>query len=105
MKVKFKEWNCKAVGMYYAGGNKAIRLIDEDDHEPIVTATVNLVDFNEVMPENVVFIKDYSENEGIVEALAKADIIHPFSVGKTKSGYVEINAYILTEEAMKELWQ
>jgi len=102
MKVTFKNWKCKAVGVYYSNDKKAIKLISVKDGEPIATATVNLSQYT--LPDNEVFIKDYSENEGMTQSLIDADIILPDHVLAVKSGFVTIKSYILTSKALK-LWQ
>jgi hypothetical protein len=52
--------------------------------EPMAVATTNLVD-EEVGP-NQAFIKDYSENSGILEVLSAAGIVKDMGVKKF-SGY------------------
>jgi len=80
MKIKFNQWNCTAVGMLYGSGNRAIQLIDAEDHEPIAVATVNMEpyrnDGKEILDDEI-FVKDYSENSGMTESLLRADIIKP----------------------------
>lgn len=57
----------------YNNGRAAIQLIDANDHELVTTATINLVDAD--IPEGHVAIKDYSENEGMLEWLMKNEIV------------------------------
>lgn len=83
--VKFKQWNCKPVKAFYGNGRIAIQLIDAEDGEPIATATINIPD--EDIKDDEVIIKDYSENEGMLNALLEADIIEP-AHRVTSSGYV-----------------
>ena len=71
--VKFKEWTCDVFYSKYAeNGNASLTLIDSTDHSPIAIASVNP---GVEIPSDYVVIKDYSENEGMVDALIKADII------------------------------
>ena len=59
----------------YVNGQTAIRLVDQDGH-PFMTASV-AHDVN--IDDDCVIIKNYSENEGILEALIEAEIIEkPF---------------------------
>ena len=59
----------------YANGQTSIQLVDQDDM-PFMTASV-AHDVN--IPDDCVIIKNYSENEGILEALIEAGIIEkPF---------------------------
>ena len=102
MKVKFKSWNCTAVGTYYGNYRKAIKLVDDTNGELVAVATVNLP--NQDIPDNCVFIKNYSENAYMVKAMMEAGIIKPFNLGFVQSGYVKIPLYMLTGEAVQELW-
>lgn len=74
----------------YSNGRKAIRLTYEEvpgEKWPFATATVNIPDEYCVVGE--VFIKDYSENEGMLDFLIKNKIVeepHRF----VRSGYVRI---------------
>tara|TARA_B100000927_G_scaffold120750_1_gene97414 strand:- start:1314 stop:1595 length:282 start_codon:yes stop_codon:yes gene_type:complete len=59
----------------YANGQTSIQLVDRDGM-PFMTASV-AHDVN--IPDDCVIIKNYSENEGIMQALIKAGIIEkPF---------------------------
>lgn len=83
--VQFKKWNCILKWSKYGNGRAALQLID--DGELVLTATVNLPD--EDLEDNEVFIKDYSENDGILEVLVNAGIIE--DTGKrVRSGFVTI---------------
>jgi hypothetical protein len=67
-KIKFQDWNCLLeFGEYQNNGRTAITLIDESDGSPITTATINLP--NVSLNDDEVIIKDYSENEGILNIL------------------------------------
>jgi len=77
-------------------------LFDIDDGFPVATATINLVE--EKIDKDKVFIKDYSENKGMTEALITAGNIHRGIHGTVKSGFVNIDLYQLTKKAMKDLF-
>lgn len=95
MKVKFKDWNCKlAINRYMRGNMPAISLVA--DGEPIAMATINL---DIQPPEGSVWIKDYSENEGMANALIAAGVIEPAPTDVTRSNFVVITAYRLTAAA------
>jgi|APSaa5957512576_1039674.scaffolds.fasta_scaffold12820_6 hypothetical protein len=68
--VKFKQWNCEVEFGEYSNGRIAIELVDP---EPIAVATVNLPDV--VLKDDEVIIKDYSENEGVLDALVEAGYV------------------------------
>jgi hypothetical protein len=70
----------------YANGQTRIQLIDSSDGIPYCTATV-AVDYE--LAETEVAIKNYSENEGILNSLIDAGVIgHPRTF--IQSGYVKI---------------
>lgn len=73
--IKTKYLNQRALLSFgeYGNGATAISLFDPQDGEPLGVATVNLLD---AVPEpGNVFIKNYSENEGMVSALVEAGVI------------------------------
>jgi hypothetical protein len=63
----------------YLDGNTTLELWDMDDQVPYAIASVNMP--NVLLCDNEVLIKDYSENEGILEFLVQNNI-----VTKTQSG-------------------
>ena len=76
----------------YGDGATAIQATSLEG-EPLFTATVAL---DEKPPENHVFLKGWSENEGIPDALVKAGVVE--LTGKTiPTGYCEaLEAKLLT---------
>lgn len=77
-KVKLKmynvEFNCMVhYDKYQEGGGHRIDLIDISDGTPVATVTVNVPNIK--LMGNEVVIKDYSENEGIYDALIEQNII------------------------------
>jgi hypothetical protein len=73
--VKFMGEELTPIIGQYVNGQTAIRLVDQDGH-PFMTASV-AHDVN--IDDDCVIIKNYSENEGILEALIEAEIIEkPF---------------------------
>ena len=74
IKIKFQEWDCTLEFAKYANGRHALVLVEEiEPYEQVATATINLP--NESIEEDEIFIKDYSENSGMVKALMNANII------------------------------
>lgn len=72
--AQFKEWPCEiSLCRYMCTERLAIRLIDTRTKEPIATATVNLTQ-EELTPDEV-FIKNYGENEGMLQALVEAGLV------------------------------
>jgi hypothetical protein len=86
MKVKFKSWLCNLRWGQYGHGKPAITLIDDKTGEPVAVASINLQDYPEhKLPPNHIHIKDYSENEGMVDALVEAGVveeIQSFGIGR-----------------------
>lgn len=76
IQTKYLDEPCATVllGEYSTNGTPAI--VIEDAHgERLCVATANLESYGEIPQEGHVFIKNWSENEGILGALVKADII------------------------------
>lgn len=69
--VDFKNYKCEVSTSHYKNGRVALLL--SEDGQPITVATVNLPD--EDLKPNEVAIKNYSENEGILDALIEAGIV------------------------------
>ena len=78
----------------YFNGRTAIMLVDSFEGEPIATCTVNVP--TEPIEEGEVFIKNYSENSGMVESLVEAGVIEP-PHRKFPSGFVQIEVCKLIE--------
>lgn len=78
MNIKFRNQNFKiSYSRYVSNQRISIALIDIplNDPSPYLIATVNLA--NEELKYNEVAIKNWSENEGILQTLIDADIISP----------------------------
>ena len=60
----------------YRNGRTSIELLDARDHEPVMVATVNID--NALLHGDEIIIKDYSENEGVLDFLVRNEIVsHP----------------------------
>jgi hypothetical protein len=68
---KYATYRCYLEFLTYATGNKALRLIDSTDGSPVATCTVNLPD----LKSDEIAIKDYSENQGMLDFLLENNII------------------------------
>jgi len=79
-------YNCKVLYQKYQAGGHRIDLIDLSDGMPVATATVHVPGVK--LENNEVIIKDYSENEGIYNALLEYNII------KETSKSIQISDYI-----------
>lgn len=75
MKIKFStgEYNCRLIWTEYTdNGNVAIVAKDAEGCEAIGVLSVNTY---EELPPDVVAIKDYSENEGVLKSLIDNRVI------------------------------
>ena len=71
--VQFNQWDCYIPFGKYKNGRTAITLFDVKDDQPVAKATINIPDIE--LKDNEILIKDYSENEGMTQALSDAGII------------------------------
>ena len=72
--VQFKGENLIAFQTTYSDGNTAL-VLEDQNKDPFLTASINIPELE--IDTQFVAIKDYSENEGILDALQKAGIISP----------------------------
>lgn len=86
MKISFLSYDCKIVKGVYSNGRTAMELVDATDGEPVCTATVNIPETH--IEKDEVIIKNYSENEGILDVLIEAGVISKPS-RTIQTGYVE----------------
>jgi hypothetical protein len=85
-KTPYGEYKLSMSISKYTNGQTAIKLFDMADGMPFATATVAIDD---QLLEGEVAIKDYSENEGILDSLIEAGVIdHPHAL--YQSGWVKI---------------
>ncbi|AEL97979.1 hypothetical protein CL65_gp071 [Mycobacterium phage Patience] len=73
----------------YHDNTTAIRFVDVNTFEPVAIATVCLSKFKEVPAEGNVFIKDWSENEGMLKCLQDAGILGE-QVREVATGFVMV---------------
>lgn len=98
MKLKYKEWSSDLKLREYAAGGHALELLDTEDYCPILMCTV----WTEGLQADEVAIKDYSENEGVLDWLIKNNIVekpHRY----IPSGFVVFPVCKLVEETLKRL--
>ena len=92
--VKFKEWECELTFLKYGNGRHAITLDEVGTGEPIAVASVNLPDAT--IEDDEVIIKNWSENEGVLELLVEAGIVTPLR--KLFTGFVQADVCRLNVE-------
>lgn len=100
LKLSVGEWPAVLHVQRYSNNRIAIECLDPNDGEPIAVATVNLPD--EHLGENEVFIKDYSENEGMLNSLMEAGIVSA-PIDMVQSGFVQIPKCKLLWNILDEL--
>lgn len=100
MKITFKRWKCTIVVGVYLDNSKAIRLLDARDGMPIASATVSLAQYQIKPTDGNIFVKDYSENTGMINALIDGGVINPECIRTHKLEYVDVGEYALTEEGL-----
>ena len=71
--IKFKKWNCLIEKGKYNNGRIALSFVNKRNGEDIIVATVNIPEVR--IAKDEVIIKNYSENEGVLEILMQAGII------------------------------
>ena len=84
----------------YNNGRTAIELLEMDPaygYFPYATATVNVPEV--LLADNEVLVKDYSENEGVLDFLVKYNIVTPTPNG-VHSGFVWLPVAILNDESV-----
>ncbi len=98
-RIKFKKWAGFAFWSHYPDGGSPA-LVIRTDSEVIAKATVNAYPF--VPPRGCICVKDYGENEGMVEALAAAGVIQGGAILCPKLGHADAKVYKLTPAALAE---
>lgn len=109
LKLELKHYscdNCVLTTSAYSNGRLALFVEGELEdmpgvYEQIAIATVNLP--GEICPENEVWVKDYSENEGMVKNLIKWGVIEAQATSFARSGFVTIERFKLTKDFIKKL--
>lgn len=81
----------------YENGRTAVQINSAMDGHPYAVATVNMPDV--LLADNEVLIKDYSENEGILDFLIRNNIVTPTPNG-VQSGFVWLPVAILNDESV-----
>lgn len=83
---------------HYSDGSWCLRLYQNGKPELTVTVSVE----NNVIPDGHILIKNWSENEGVREALFKAGVIENVAV-LIPTGFVHAHLCKLTETARQQL--
>lgn len=97
--MNYKGYECTAVKAYYPNKNTGIQLYETLTGELVATVTVNLGE--ELQAEDLAYIKDYSENEGMLDFLQEEGIVKEV-VGMEITGYVAVPLCILDLTKVKD---
>ena len=86
--VKFLGEQCTLKFNTYHNGQNNLQLISEDGYSPMATASVCVEGLTQA--KDTIFIKSWSENQGMLEALVEAGIVENTD-RVIPSGFVYIN--------------
>lgn len=89
--------NCYFETGRYENGNLAVKIMSNTEG-PIAVVTVN-PDIR--LRDDAIAVKNYSENEGMSEWLAKKGLIELDPVDVIRTGFVEIPVYWLTDKGKR----
>ena len=82
-------------------GSPALFIYDPKTKQRVMMATIVIVEGMWSLEENQVFLKDYSENEGLLEAMRRAGLIEITGMAFT-SGFVDVDI-VEIKSPLKEL--
>lgn len=87
--VLYKQWPCRIeLTQYATGGRTAIRLLHAGEGDVVAVATINPLPGIQLGRDEVL-IKDYSENDGMLDTLESAGIVK--DTGKrVRMGFVDV---------------
>ena len=83
--AKYVKGNMAIQKAFYAEGRIAIKLEDAETHAPWCVATVNIPEYD--LKEGHVFLKGWSENEGVPEELDRLGVVE-LTGRKVQTGFV-----------------
>jgi hypothetical protein len=87
-RVTFQGWVCRVERASYGATERvALPLYAVEDGSPVAVATVNMPELS--LARDEVVIKDYSENEGMLDLLVAAGVVSP-PLREVRSGYVTL---------------
>ena len=94
LSIKYKGETCLVeVNIYQDQKSMCLRLISHADGSPIITATVNVPEITQCLPQNHVLIKNYSESKSdSPDQFSLIDCLERANIGKVTSAW-EINEH------------
>ena len=84
---------------YKNNGNLALMLEDMGGGAPIAVITVNT---NEILPADQAYVKDYSENSGMLEALKASGLVEEI-LGEKVLGWVTVPLVKFNLDGVEEI--
>lgn len=84
---------------YPADNSPALQLYDPETEEPLLTASICLIHYDLKPRKDAIFIKDYSENEGIQTCLERLNLIGP-PIMHYPHGYVVFTEHMMQNELL-----
>jgi len=96
MKPLFGDVELKLLKGTYSGNNTALRLVDTEDGTSFATITVNIPELSHLLEDDEFFVKTWSENGPIIEALRKLDLFTEVAEKKFEYGFRDV---------MVEVWK
>ena len=100
-RVRYRDWDCAIRARKYNNGNLAIELLEAETGDHFTTCTVNVGKIDDSL--NAVAVKDYSENEGMLDFLKENGLVGD-TLYTVQSGFVIVPVVKLTESGL-ELFQ
>lgn len=98
--VTFRGTECEVCADRYMSSDRlAITLMTKEDGLPMARATVNMSEHD--LKDDEVLIKDWSENEGMIEALADGKVIEKV-LDEVQAGLTTAKKCRLSNEFMEE---
>lgn len=100
LKTKFADEDVNLRAFRYSNGNLALRAFDAEDGMPVMTLTVNPPPPDDIVKDDCICVKDYSENTGLVDCLVLEGFIDPNPVRFIPSGRIDLPVFRLTKKAI-----
>lgn len=97
-------YQCRIVAANYVNehggkGRPALQLVDWEDGSPVATMTVNIPELP--LGENEYFIKDWSENEGMLDAILSCGLASDTG-RRERTGFVYAPVVTITPANLKK---
>ena len=93
----YSTYRVNLVRGFYGNGNKAVQFMDADDGSHVLVATTNLGTVN---PPDLITVKNYSENEGVLEFLLNIGFVDGVDHYE-QAGFVKVPVCHLSAEGQK----